>query len=185
MMTQQLEVSILAAPLAAIDPRALSQAWYAALRLGRRMPSVAATLTRATDRTLPRTPLHRVPTRLNAVPVRLARVPRSHAPQERRICEEGECVPARAGRAPLPQLAGAIEKAFVDGTLRRATFSVGRGSARIHVVLQTRGNRTTLIALCRPHLREAVARALAQARVALAARGIGVELRTQGNATCS
>ncbi len=30
-MTQQLEVSILAAPLAAIDRRVLSQAWYAAL----------------------------------------------------------------------------------------------------------------------------------------------------------
>src|SRR6202034_3463065 len=33
MMTQQLEVSILAAPLAAIDRRALSQAWYSALHL--------------------------------------------------------------------------------------------------------------------------------------------------------
>jgi len=185
MMTQQLEVSILAAPLAAIDPRALSQAWYAALRLGRGMPSGAATLSRATDRKSSRTPLHRAPTRLNPVPVRLARAPRSRAPQERRICEEAEGVPGRVGRAALPQLAGAIEKAFADAALRRATFSVGRGSARIHVVLQTRGNRTTLIALCRPHLREAVARALAQARVALAARGIGVELRTHGNAACS
>ena len=35
MMTQQLEVSILAAPLAAIDRRVLSQAWYSALRLAR------------------------------------------------------------------------------------------------------------------------------------------------------
>ena len=35
MMTQQLEVSILAAPLAAIDRRALSQAWYSALHLAR------------------------------------------------------------------------------------------------------------------------------------------------------
>ncbi|HEY1429269.1 MAG TPA: hypothetical protein VGF18_06830, partial [Candidatus Tumulicola sp.] len=34
-MTEQLRVSIVAAPLAAIDPRALSQAWYSALHLAR------------------------------------------------------------------------------------------------------------------------------------------------------
>jgi len=90
----------------------------------------------------------------------------------------------REARAPRPPLARAIASAFAGATLRRATFSVGRGSARIHVVLQTKGNRMTLIALCRPHLSEAVARALAQARVALAARGIGVELRTKGVRKC-
>lgn len=186
MMTQQLEVSILAAPLAAIDPRALSQAWYAALRLGRRSSPATATLSRATDEKISRAPLNaRLPARLNTVPARLARVPHPHAPRERRMCGDAECAPPRVARAPHPHLAGAIEKAFADAALRRATFSVGRGSARIHVVLQTKGNRTTLIALCRPHLSEAVARALAQARVALAARGIGVELRTRGNGACS
>lgn len=42
-MTAQLEVSILAAPVAAIDPRALSQAWYSALRFGPRTPPAFVT----------------------------------------------------------------------------------------------------------------------------------------------
>jgi len=39
MMTDRLRVSVVAAPLAAIDPRALSQAWYSALHLARERPT--------------------------------------------------------------------------------------------------------------------------------------------------
>jgi hypothetical protein len=185
MMTQQLEVSILAAPLAAIDRRALSQAWYAALRLGRRASqpppaSVREGLSRAALRAA-----HPGARPVTPAPFREAAAPRSNAAKELRSGAAVERARSRVARAIRPQLAGAIEKAFADAALRRATFSVGRGSARIHVVLQTKGNRTTLIALCSPQLSASVARALAQARVALSARGIGVEVRAQGGNACS
>ncbi len=53
MMTQQLHVSILAAPLAAIDPRALSQAWYSALRLAHGAPGDLANRRPLRDRCAP------------------------------------------------------------------------------------------------------------------------------------
>jgi hypothetical protein len=186
MMTQQLEVSILAAPLLAIDRRVLSQAWYAALRLKREAPLEAASTLRTPERR------SYVASSRNAYPAvrsgsaqaRSEVVPRGHSTNKPRAPLHAECRRPREARAPRPPLARAIESAFAGAALRRATFSVGRGSARIHVVLQTNGNRTTLIALCRPHLSEAVARALAQARVALAARGIGIELRARGVHRC-
>jgi len=187
MMTQQLEVSILAAPLGAIDRRALSQAWYSALRLGRTAPPAAATVSTASrgGSSCPKQRESHPSPRLGAPPARPAGASRSHSTREPEICEDAEFRRPGVARAPRPQLAGAIERAFADAALRRATFSVGRGSARIHIVLQTKGNRTTLIALCRPHLSGVVARALAQAQVALAARGIGVDLRTRGVRPCS
>jgi hypothetical protein len=186
MMTEQLEMSILAAPLAAIDRRVLSQAWYAALRFGREEPRGSSTVSRAPLRETSCVPPRDAWPARRPVAVRagFASAARSRAIGPR-VPEQIECARSRAVRSPRPELAGAIEKAFGDAALRRATFSVGRGSARIVVVLQTRGNRTTLIALCRPHLCAAVARALARARVALAARGIGVELRPHGVAACS
>ncbi len=186
MMTQQLEVSILAAPLLAIDRRVLSQAWYAALRLKQGAPPEAARRMR--------TPEHRpriaslwkarAATGIVQVQAQPAVARRGRSTTQPRTSTNAQCRRARDASAPRPPLAHAIESAFSGAALRRATFTVGRGNARIHVVLQTKGNRMTLIALCRPHLSEEVARALAQARVALAARGIGVELRTQGDRRC-
>jgi hypothetical protein len=187
MMTQQLEVSILAAPLAAIDRRALSQAWYAALRLGRRgsQPPAAGVREAGGFSHAALRAAHPGAQPVAPSSFREAAAPRANAAKELRSGAAVERARSRFARAVRPQLAGAIEKAFADAALRRATFSVGRGSARIHVVLQTKGNRTTLIALCSPQLSASVARALAQARVALSARGIGVEVRAQGGNACS
>jgi hypothetical protein len=55
----------------------------------------------------------------------------------------------------------------------------------VHVILQTGGDRSALVALCRPELEAIVSRALAQAGQALAARGIAVEIRARGVARCS
>lgn len=186
MMTQQLEVSILAAPLAAIDRRVLSQAWYAALRLQRDVPTAAASESPMQARRSCIAPLRGAFPRVCFGPAqaRSEIASRADSTKKTRACMDVQCRRPREARPPRPPLARAIESAFTGAPLRRATFSVGRGSARIHVVLQTKGNRTTLIALCRPHLSEAVARALAQARVALAARGIGIELRLRGDRRC-
>jgi hypothetical protein len=178
MMTQRLEVSILAAPLAAIDRRALSQAWYTALRLASRGQRIS-------DGTRPR---HRVftpaPARTQNATVSAHRTevetrpPRATPTKPTAISGDEETQNALRRRARCCALAQRIERAFGDSSAhpRRATFSMGQGNARVHVILQTRGTSTTLLALCRPELRTVVARALAQARFALAARGIVVEM---------
>lgn len=182
MMTQQLEVSILAAPLAAIDRRALSQAWYSALHLARQDrrlvparecgPRIVATpkepkLQDETDLCRPRAAELRVEHFVQIKPLQVTM--QSGAPR----------ISANRGSLPLSQR---IERRFAHSTshLRRATFSMGRGAARVHVILQTNGNVATLVALCRPQMRGVVARALAQARLALATRGVLLDCETRG-----
>ena len=80
-----------------------------------------------------------------------------------------------------------IERTFFrpEAQVRRATFSLGRGGARVHVILQSNAGTVTLVALCRPEMRELVARALAQARLALAAGGFEIPLLSDGEPLCS
>ncbi len=185
MMTQRLEVSILAAPLAAIDRRALSQAWYSALRLAPQAQRTYAV--RSPARPMVGLNARGCPPRV-AETLRRAgvEIPRVHltlaTPSVISSDEAREGVLCR--RSPL---AARIERAFAGPSAhpKRATFSMGRGNARVHVILQTKGEQATLLAICRPELRAVVARALAQARSALAARGIGVELRWSGGRGCS
>jgi hypothetical protein len=187
-MTQQLEVSILAAPVAAIDSRALSQAWYSALRLardGRQTPEVR--------RSLARSEVAQPAARLEHAEEQSFQADVQVLCRHRRRLTLATCAgsderhPIARGRMPRTTLAERIERAFSDlsGQPRRATLSMGRGNARVVVMLQTRGKRAMLLALCRPELRAVVGRALAEARLRLAARGIGVELQAVGGRGCS
>jgi hypothetical protein len=97
----------------------------------------------------------------------------------------------QAGSAIAPNRTGfplsrRIERTFFrqSAPLRRATFSLGRGRARVHVILQSTASTVTLVALCRPEMRRVVARALAQARWALAARGIQFNHAQGGGKPC-
>ncbi len=187
MTTERLEVSILAAPLAAIDRRALSQAWYSALHLDReqRRPAVQTAHRSAAAATI---------------------ACRLQQRAEHRLLEHcAECRQTRgsAARPAPPQLAPnaarsatfraifplsrRIERTFFrpDAAVRRATFSLGRGGARVHVILQSNAGTVTLVALCRPEMRQLVARALAQARMALATRGFETTPLANGGSLCS
>lgn len=183
-MTRQLEVSILAAPLAAIDRRGLSQAWYSALRLAR------------DERSAPRRRI----TAARDAPARERATSELKTPQDFRIyvhgrtllsaesfatarCDSGSGFVERRARS-LP-LAARIETVMFDprSKVKRASFTIGRG--RVHVVVHSKGDRVALIALCPPQLREIVARALAQARFAFAARGIRSQLAARGAKGCS
>jgi hypothetical protein len=100
------------------------------------------------------------------------------------LLAEGEAK-IRWRRSPLAER---IEHAFADRCShlpQRATLAIGRGNARVHLILQTKGERATLLALCRPDMRLVVGRALADARVALAARGVGVDILDWGGRSCS
>lgn len=180
MMTAQLEVSILAAPVAAIDRRALSQAWYSALRLTQPATSAGAGRDRANRCETFVFP----PSRLIAPNVqrRDADLPSPKTTRSKGliVAGDGSAKSNSRRRAARTALAERIEHAFSapNAHLKRATFAIGRGKARVHVILQTRGERTTLLALCRPDLRGVVGRALTEARCALAARGIGIESAT-------
>ena len=180
MMTRQLEISILAAPLASIDRRVLSQAWYSALRLGREERTLPAPHARAID--------GRFDARAGHIVAGARSGPRAAASTLRsRVTARAAIGPAELSRLRRTSLQRAVLARAIVTTfsqpqtgLKRATFSLGPGSGRIHVVLQTKGERTTLVALCPPELTVVVARALAQARLTLAQRGIGVALYAQG-----
>jgi hypothetical protein len=185
MMTHPLEVSILAAPLGAIDRRTLSQAWYSALRLAphERPASGVRSPSRAPD-----------PRRLQRwcriesfahhsdapnMPLR----PRHLAKRNVGGDDAGEAIRRRPIASPL---AKRIQRAFADPSaqVRRATFSMGRGSVRVVVMLQTKGERAALVAICAPEVSATVSRALDEVRATLAARGMAVELKAKG-ARCS
>lgn len=187
MMTQQLNVSILAAPLEAVDRRALSQAWYSALRFAPHNRAAAlAVPSRRQERTAPPSIQSRAtaPTRGSHVHTFLVRtLPRKS--EANGTSDAHRDLPRR--RNDREPLATRIERAFSSygSSARRATFSLGRGSVRVHVVLQTRGDRTVLLAICPPQARTVVSRALTHARSALAARGVGIELREVEERRCS
>lgn len=175
MMTQQLRAGILSAPLAAIDRRSLSQAWYSALgyagqrtapgtRSCRRAASGAAEKETGTGITRPETAASRRVWLRPCTP-----------PGAKRDASASLAAPER--RASPSALGRAIARRFARASSppARATFSLDGG--RVHVLLRDSGREVRLIALCAPGARVAVARALEQARYALAARGItlGIE----------
>ncbi|HEY5341029.1 MAG TPA: hypothetical protein VIK27_08400 [Candidatus Aquilonibacter sp.] len=178
MMTQQVGFSILSAPLAAIDRRALSQAWYSALHLAKTPHLGAQTAAPPAARCAPHVA---VPGR--ATPVRpdrasAIRVVPHGAPHVRLHETDGGV----ERRAPRSSLARKMEHCFLDPVrrVRRASFTLEGSDARVHVALQGGDGSLRLIAVCPSRVREAVARALEETRYALAARGIAlhVDLRS-------
>jgi hypothetical protein len=176
MMTQQLGVSIIAAPLSAIDRRTLSQAWYTALRIGKHSePLAASPALRLHYGCLSSSP-HVLSQNSSETAHHASVMTSSSHRASATISKHAEgLAPKSHGRLVTRcALAAQIERAFSRPRAypKRATLSIGRGRARVHVILQTCGAKATLLAICRPEMREIVARALAQARVVLASRGV-------------
>ncbi|HTA37800.1 MAG TPA: hypothetical protein VK760_01930 [Candidatus Acidoferrales bacterium] len=169
--TQQLDISVLSAPLAAIDRRSLSQAWYSALHLARdgSSPKPAAPRSATVQGSAPRG------VALAARPPRTGElVPVNAKTAHATLARGGGAVERRTPRSPL---AGRIERALFErpSAHARSAFAIGEGTGRVVVVLHATGTRVRLIALCSPSLRRTVSRALDQARFALAARGIAMD----------
>jgi len=185
MMTQELGISILAAPLAAIDRRALSQAWYSALHCAHEVDGrqAASRPARTTAALHPRARLlsEAAPGAQRRVTIVAARTASSARP-----LAEKQAAPKNISRASRALLARRIAAALAAprATPGRATFSIGRGGARVHVIFQTNGDRVTVLAICRPEVRAFVARALAYVCVALRARGVPVHFEAK-ETTCS
>ncbi len=172
MISQQIGFSILTAPLAAIDRRSLSQAWYSALHLARPSPrsSRGQPSSKQTICARERTQAGETPCVARPVQRPAGAVPKEHALR-------GSAAPPerRAERSPL---ARRIERSFLDPARRtdRATFTLDGSSARVHVALQTTASGIRVIAVCPAAIRAGVARALDEVRYALAVRGIALHV---------
>ena len=173
---EPLQFSVMSAPIAAIDRRALSQAWYSALYrqttpARTAQPSVAAN-----------TPLHGARKPLSQTCFSAA--PRATEEATRRAERSGDGTRAHAGverRQIRCALARKIERALLhpQGAQKRATFRIRGVPGRVHVILRAGAGGLQLVAVCSRNARTHVAAALAQARYALASRGISVEAQLQ------
>jgi hypothetical protein len=169
MMTEQLGFSILTAPLAAIDRRALSQAWYSALHLAQGkcvQPSSAQ-------------PQTSIPSCDRAARVaephdHTRSVERDRHPKPRVPASKSPVAATPERRAERSALARHIERTFLNPIARpaRATFTIDGTRVRVHVALQTTAEGVRIVAVCPASIRGRVSRALDEARYALATQGI-------------
>jgi len=166
-------VAVVTTTLAQTDRRALSQAWYSALHLAETAKPHTGTSARGpspAERNDARvaSPHPIAGPRVSSDACRVVR--RFAAPRAPGIAPERRLPPGGLGRRIAKLVA---RPALAPDAARAQTVSV-RG-ARVHVIVRTQGNATRIVALCPPPLEARVARALAQARFALATRGVRVE----------
>lgn len=175
-ITEHLKFSVLSAPIASLDRRALSQAWYSAL-YGDAAPARGAT------------PASAAPSPSSTNVHAHAEAPSVHARNETAsaaLAGKARCAAAASGeieerRGPRSPLARRIERTFLHprGRVRKATFAIDGVQGRVQILLQSSGGRLTLVAVCPPKAKAHVAAALAQARYALALRGIAMDAQTR------
>jgi len=180
-ITEQLQFSVLTAPVASLDRRALSQAWYSAL--------YEAAGEKCGVNTPPRVPAQ---TGTGAQPHYFATTAR-RSPRGAVLAQgaganahpQPDGVPADR-RAPRSALARKIERAMLKphtGAQKRS-FTIDGEHGRVHVLLQSRGTQLKLVAICPPKARAHVCAALAQARYALALRGIDLDADARSAQAC-
>lgn len=179
-ITEDLSFSVLTAPIATVDRRVLSQAWYSALYHGARKPDDP---------------------KAAAVPqscgtARRGRVPANPADRSR----GGRMQPAHlANGVKKPEHGGLLERRSEKSTLARkiertlmgkeprphgARFSIAGEHGRVHVLIRAEGLHVKLVAICARSAATQVAQALAHARYALALRGIRLDAETQERGAC-
>jgi hypothetical protein len=167
-------VSVVTTTLAQTDRRALSQAWYSALHLAESPRPHASTSARGAAagahdaaRSAPARPAAGPRAKVDAARV----VRRIAAPRTPAIAVERRLPAGGLGR----RIANLVARPAAAAAGAHAATVTVRG-ARVHVIVRTHGAATRIVALCPPPLEARVARALAQARFALAARGVRVEV---------
>jgi hypothetical protein len=175
-VSEDLQFSILSAPVASFDRRALSQAWYSALYGSAASSAESGSMQR--NGCAPKTAMKQRATSRSAVQ-RTTMAQSSAAVGHPQTARFGD-IERRASRSPL---ARKIERAFLHprAAVRKAAFTIEGAQGRVQVLLQSRGARIKLIAICPAKARNEVAIALAQARYALAQRGIDLETQTRSD----
>jgi hypothetical protein len=181
-ITEQLQFSVLTAPVAAVDRRALSQAWYSALYGTGGSGSTAVKAARPLEGAASEPKSVYARARATSPPIERHATLRAAAVK---TVAHAEGAPADR-RAPRSPLARKIERAFLHprSNSKKTSFSVDGEEGRVHVILQSRGLQLKLIAICPEKARAQVAAALAQARYALAMRGIDLDADTRSAVPC-
>lgn len=178
MLTQPAAFSVLSAPVALCDRRALSQAWYSALHVHK--DGAPANVTRRETRALVQDePAHAYIQRTGFT---------KNNPEAQKTClRVGAALalpgaPANERRILRSKLAQKIERVFLEPKHppKHASFSLEGARGRVQILLQQTGSHTRIVALCPPEARDLVARALSQARYALALRGMSVQSDIRG-----
>ncbi len=163
--THRLEFDVLTAPLAEIDRRTLSQAWYSALDLAAAPSASPRSPKRAVADPAPaRTPIASPAGTPSRVAVSNARIPATaHA------C--GSAGSALERRSTRSELARRIERIVARPLpeARAASFALRGPHGRVQILVRSVAGRTHLIAICAQEARADVARALDQVRYALCA----------------
>ena len=179
-ISRELRFSVMSAPIAASDRRALSQAWYSALygagapRAHTRLPAAVPAPQKSVA---PSTLGRRAPGETQST------FAAARAQTERTVRNEGLQTERRAARS---QLARRIEMLARQprASHRAATFELDGAHGRVRVLVRCAPGRVHLIAICSRRAKAAVASALAQARYALAPRGIAVPAQTREETAC-
>ena len=180
-ITEQLQFSVLTAPVASLDRRALSQAWYSALYGSARGNAGANTPPQVQAQTGTGAQPHGHATTVGPNPRRALLAQGTG----KKAYVQPEGMPADR-RAPRSTLARKIERVLLKphtGAQKRS-FTVEGAHGRVHVLLQSRGAQLQLIAICPPKARAQVCAALAQARYALALRGIDLDAAARSAQAC-
>lgn len=180
-ITEQLQFSVLTAPVASLDRRALSQAWYSALYGAGRGNGGENTSLQVRPHTAAASQPHCHDATAGVDPRRAALAHGTGAKAHR----QPEGMPADR-RAPRSKLARKIERVLLKphtGAQKRS-FTIEGKHGRVHVLLQSRGTQLKLVAICPPKARAHVSAALAQARYALALRGIDLDADARSAQAC-
>jgi hypothetical protein len=167
-----LQISVLSAPVAAFDRRALSEAWYSAL-YGASTPAADLPPQKPRLTVSARRPASGATTAASSGPpgggatvATLAVHPRTAAHGAARELER---------RAHPSKLADRIVHALLrGGPAKPAWLSLGNARGRVRIFLQCDDGGTRLVALCAPRDAAQVRAALAQARFELARLGISL-----------
>jgi hypothetical protein len=175
------QIAVIRARLPYTDARALSQAWFSALRLasdghapelrrGRARTSAALSGDRAAT-----------PSRETGARPLPAATPRAHGAALRR----GAGAPSVDATARRRFREGVVARDGVRTTTdARAAFTVTLANARVRLLVRGDGDRLHVVALCSARLADTVARALALASVSLRQRGpIATAIRVTGYAS--
>lgn len=169
--TQRIGFDVLTAPLAEVDRRGLSQAWYSALHLAHDVPQ---TQTQARGRRSASAPRAAIQARAAS-----SAEAKTRAANARGVSAQSARPYAAAERRLQPtSLARRIERA-IAGRKRyeRLSAFVLDGKRRVHVAVRASGTKVHVVAVCAPESRARVARALEEARYALARRGVALDAR--------
>jgi len=178
-ISDQLSFSILSAPVASADRRALSQAWYSALYGAAckrpAAPAAGSKKTRSAGAAV-----------LKNTPARSAALQKLCAPQGHAAPKRAAFAPPQERRGPRLYLARRIANLVALRTAKRsaATFVLDGSRARVRVLVTAKAGRVQMIAVCSKKHEANVAAALAQARYVAAASGVALYAGSRGDTRC-